>query len=107
VPVYVVAVTSPLDDPTHDMSVRPGAPEGGLASLAQRTGGELLYVSLDERTGDGASRLLAAMRQQYVLAIESSSTPGWYALEVRTRREGLTVQARSGYLAQPSTSTGR
>jgi Ca-activated chloride channel homolog len=100
VPVYVVAVTSPLDDPTHALSLRPDTESSGLDDLARRTGGELFYVSGAEHTGSGTSALLATMRQQYFLAIESAATAGWYSLEVRTRREGLKVHARSGYFAR-------
>jgi VWFA-related protein len=105
VPVYVVAVTSPLDDPTSALSLQPGGAPEGLAELAQRTGGELLYVSGADRTALGTQALLAMMRQQYILAIESSPVAGWYAIEVRTRRQGLTVNARSGYFARDTTAT--
>ena len=39
------------------------------------------------------------MRHQYFLAIESSQSAGWYQLEVRTKRRGFTVRARTGYFA--------
>jgi hypothetical protein len=39
------------------------------------------------------------LRQQYFLAIESASVSGWYRLDVKTRRRGLTVRARIGYFA--------
>ena len=40
-------------------------------------------------------RLVAQM-----LAFEASREPGWYELDVRTRRRELTVRARSGYFSQ-------
>jgi len=104
VPVYVVAVVSPLDDPNQTLSVAPKfSPGSGLSDLAQWTGGDLLYVSGVEQTDGMTNELLTAMRQQYFLAIESSSAPGWYSLEVRTKRPGLTVRARSGYFAGETT----
>ena len=42
--------------------------------------------------------LVAILRQHYFLAIDASTKPGWYEVEVRTRRPGLTVRARNGYL---------
>ena len=41
--------------------------------------------------------LLGEMRQQYFLAIDASTKPGWHRLEVKTRRRGLNVRARNGY----------
>jgi Ca-activated chloride channel family protein len=99
VPVYVVAVVSPLDHPGNEAVVVPDEPDGGLSNLAFWTGGDLLYVSAPEQAILVTQELLAAMRQQYFLAIEASTAPGWYGLEVRTNRQGLTVRARRGYFA--------
>jgi hypothetical protein len=98
VPVHVAAVVSPLDHPGAATAVVPGG-EGSLSRLARWTGGESFYVSASEQTIPVARELLTAMRHQYFLAIESSATPGWYQLEVRTKRRGLTVRARTGYFA--------
>jgi hypothetical protein len=43
--------------------------------------------------------MLAELRQLYFLAIDSATTAGSYRLEVRTKRKGLKVRARSGYVA--------
>jgi VWFA-related protein len=102
VPVYVVGVVSPLDHPAHAASVVPPTSTGGLLDLAELTGGDVFYVSSLEPSPT-ADALLMAMRHQYFLAIESSTTPGQYALEVKMKRKGLNVRARSGYLAE---STG-
>jgi Ca-activated chloride channel family protein len=99
VPVYVVAVVSPLDDPNHPAAVVPDTAGGGLSDLAYLTGGDLLYVNAPEQASVVTKELLAILRQQYFLAIESSAAPGWYALEVKTKRQGLTVRARRGYVA--------
>lgn len=102
VPVYVIAVVSPLDRP--DRPDRPASEaaaqvNGNLADLANWTGGELIYVSVSDQTNAATRDLLATMRQQYFLAIESASAPGWYALEVKTKRRGLSVKSRRGYFA--------
>ena len=89
VPVYVVAVVSPLDRPDRAGNEAAAQVSGNLADLANWTGGELLYVSVPDQTSAATRELIATMRQQYFLAIESASAPGWYALEVKTRRRGL------------------
>ncbi len=89
VPVYVVAVVSPLDHPGAPTAVVPDTAGGGLANVALWTGGELFYVSGTEQTPVIAKELLRTMRHQYLLAIESSKSPGWYQLEVRMKRPGL------------------
>jgi len=97
VPVYVVAVVSPLDDPSHTAAL-PKKTTGGLYDVAYLTGGDVFHVSaFDPATT--MDTLLAAMRHQYFLAIESSAAPGWYPLEVRTKKKGLTVRARRAYLS--------
>jgi hypothetical protein len=66
----------------------------------------LFYVSSSENLIPATRELLAAMRHQYFLAIESFERPGWYQLEVKTRRQGFTVRARSGYFAGDSRRAG-
>jgi hypothetical protein len=97
VPVYVVAVVSPLDDPDARASLVPGARSGGLRDIAELTGGDVLFVSGDEASLAMTS-MLATMRHQYFLAIESSAAPGWYPLEVRSKK-GLIVRARRAYMS--------
>ena len=43
--------------------------------------------------------LMAELRHQYFFAIESAALSGHYSIDVRTRRRGLSVRARSGYVA--------
>ena len=99
VPVYVVAAVSPLDHPGAPTAVVADTANGGLANVANWTGGELLYVSESNQIPVVAKELLRMMRHQYLLAIESSQSAGWYRLEVRTKRRGFTVRARTGYFA--------
>ena len=83
----------------------PDGPGGSLSDLAYWTGGDLLYVTVPEHAGPVTKELIATMRQQYSLAIESARAPGWYPLEVKMKRRGLTVRARRGYYADtPSAS---
>ena len=106
VPIYVVAVVSPIDRPDQKGSERPN--RGNLADLAEWTGGELVYVTVPEQSGTVTRDLIAMMRQQYFLAIESATQPGWYPIEVKTKREGFTVRARRGYTTEaPAAAVSR
>ena len=83
----------------------PDGPGGSLSELAYWTGGDLLYVTGPGHASGVTRDLIAAMRQQYFLAIELATAPGWYSIEVKTKRRGLTVRARAGYYADtPSAS---
>jgi len=102
VPVYVIAVVSPLDHPGGDLAV-PGAATSpvstGLSNLAAWTGGELITVSTPADASLAARELITELRHQYLLAFEASREKGWYALDVKTRHRDFTVRARSGYFA--------
>jgi len=102
VPVYVIAVVSPLDHPGGDMAV-PGVNQSpvstSLGNLASWTGGELMVVSAPADASLAARELITELRHQYLIAFESSKDPGWYALDVKTRHRDFTVRARSGYFA--------
>ena len=105
VPVYVIAVLSPLDHPGMPLSVTNAADSPvatHLANLAYWTGGELMMVSAPAHASQAARDLITELRHQYLLAFESAKEPGWYELDVRTRRRELTVRARSGYFASQS-----
>lgn len=105
VPVYVIAVLSPLDHPGMPMSVTLAADSPvatHLANLAYLTGGELMMVSAPAHASQAARYLITELRHQYLLAFESAKEPGWHELDVRTRRRELTVRARSGYFASQS-----
>ena len=102
VPVYVIAVLSPLDHPGTDYAV-PSASDSPVAThltnLAYWTGGELIMASTPAHASVAARAIITELRHQYLLAFEASQRAGWYALDVRTRRSDLTVRARSGYFA--------
>ena len=103
VPVYVVAVLSPLDHPGMDSAVV-GAESSPVAThlsnLAYWTGGTLYMVSAPAHASQAAREMISELRHQYLLAFEAAREPGWYELDVRTRRRELTVRARSGYFSQ-------
>ena len=100
VPVYVVAVMAPIDDPQVDET--PPLDVTGLTQLARNTGGDLFTASAPAHASIAARRIVDELRHQYVLAIEGSSAGGWRRLEVRARDPKLIVRARTGYAAAAS-----
>jgi Ca-activated chloride channel family protein len=103
VPVYILAVVSPLDHAgaaTAVNSERP-IPIGDLADLARWTGGEFFVTSAPAQTSLAARQIIEELRHQYLLAFEPALRPGWHPLEVRAQhgRGLLVVRARSGYMA--------
>ena len=96
VPVYVISVVPP---PRPQSSAVAVAPDDGLSSLASWTGGGVSHATSQEETDSAIESLMAELRQQYFIAIESAVASGWHRLDVRTKRKGLTVRARSGYFA--------
>jgi VWFA-related protein len=96
VPVYVVAIA---DLKRKRADVEASADEAGLSDLAHWTGGQLHYAFAADQTDRAIGALMAELRQQYFLAIESSSESGWYRLDVVTKRRDLKVRTRSGYFA--------
>jgi Ca-activated chloride channel family protein len=100
VPVYVVGVVSPLDDPTAD-SAAPSAAHsplaGALANLAAWTGGGTFVASSPAQRSVVARQIVEELRHQYLIAIASATDPGWHRLTVRMRNKDLVAHARSGY----------
>jgi VWFA-related protein len=102
VPVYILAVVSPLDHEALAATVvaaRQAGSEGDLASLAVWTGGGFFVSSTAADSLKAAQEIVSELRQQYLLAFEPGSRPGWHPVEVRVRGGKLTVRARSGYFA--------
>ncbi len=100
VPVYILAVVSPLDHAgatTAVNSERP-VPIGDLGDLAHWTGGEFFLTSATTQTAVAARQIVDELRHQYLIAFESASRPGWHPLEVRAKNRQLVVRARGGYL---------
>ena len=105
VPVYVVAVVLPIDNP--DANGRPSSEDdvpatvGTIRELAAWTGGELFYASTPSDTSKVARQIVRELRQQYLIAFEPSAGAGWHPIEIRTTKKNLTVRARGGYVAGP------
>ena len=100
VPVYVIAVMAPIDDPRVDET--PALDVDGLTQLARNTGGELYTASAPAHASIAARRIVDELRHQYVLAFEASNVNGWRRVEVRARDPKLIVRARTGYSAGAS-----
>ena len=97
VPVYIVAVMSPIDDPRTDET--PSFDASGLTNLSRGTGGEMFVASAPAHANVAARQIVDELRHQYVLAFEASSRPGGRPLEVTARDGKLVVRARTGYTA--------
>ena len=101
-PSDVSGLASSVDVPVYVVAVAPkrrffGGGNSQLINLARMTGGEQVQASNQEQLTAAVETLLGEMRQQYFLAIDASTKPGWHKLEVKTRKRGLNVRARSGY----------
>jgi Ca-activated chloride channel family protein len=99
-PVYIIAVVSSIDDPRQD-GRRNQALTGELSDLARWTGGRLFVAASTAEASIVAREVLDELRRQYLIAFEPGREPGWHPVEVRVRRKGHSVQARSGYFAGP------
>ena len=97
VPVYIIAVMAPIDDPRTDTN--PAFDVSGLRALARGTGGDMLIASAPAHASVAARRIVDELRHQYVLAFEASTRPGWRQISVQARDNKLLVRARTGYSA--------
>lgn len=108
VPVYLVVVASPVDNPAHKLTLTVDgatATTATLADLSRWTGGDMAVVSEVEDSVAALQMLMSELRHQYLLTFEPGTTPGWHPLEIRTpRKKDLIVRARSGYMAGPGRS---
>jgi Ca-activated chloride channel homolog len=103
VPVYVI----PVVPPSRSEAPSPqAARDYHLANLAYWTGGDVVHVTDVDAAAKAIERLMAELRQQYAITIESAQETGWQRLEVRTKRRGLSVRARIGYYATPAAAPG-
>ena len=107
VPVYLLAVVTPLDHPGAEFEVTSdGRKErtATLEDLARWTGGDMRISSVPAHTSVAIQDLFAELRHQYLVSFEPGDRPGWHPLEIRTRKKGLVVHARGGYMSGPSRS---
>ncbi len=104
VPVYIFGIVPSIDNPSEETAtnVDRSAFAGPLADLAGWTGGHVFVASTPGQRSIAARQIIDELRHQYLIAFESSGTPGWHPLVVRARNKDLTVRARSGYIAGQS-----
>ena len=97
VPVYILAVVASVDDPREGAGEQQTAVASNLQDLARGTGGDLFISSAPAHASVAARQIIGELRHQYVLAFEASPRAGWRPLQIRARKDSLTVRARSGY----------
>jgi Ca-activated chloride channel family protein len=105
VPVYIIGIVPAIDNPAADISATTyerSALTGPLSDLATWTGGRAFVASTIAERSLTARQIVDELRQQYLIAFESSGKPGWHPLVVRAKDKDLTVRARSGYFAGQS-----
>ncbi len=104
VPVYIIAVVLPIDDPGSDRAT-PGskrqapASVGTIEDLARWTGGALHYSSTSASAHKAARAVIDELRHLYLIAFEPGASPGWHPLEIRTSQKDFVVRTRGGYVA--------
>lgn len=107
VPVYIIAVVSPLDDPGSDHAT-PGSKRlapasiGTIEDLSRWTGGALYYSSTSASAYQAARAVIDELRHLYLIAFEPGSDPGWHPIEIRTLQKDFVVRTRGGYVAGPA-----
>jgi Ca-activated chloride channel family protein len=108
VPVYIIAVVLPIDDPGSDRAT-PGSQRqapasiGTIDDLARWTGGALYYSSASATAYTAARSVVDELRHLYLIAFEPGAAPGWHPIEIRTSQKDFVVRTRGGYVAGPAT----
>jgi Ca-activated chloride channel family protein len=105
VPVYIVGIVTSIDNPTAEIfaETTDNSPLAGpLKELAMSTGGRTYVASTSSGRSLAARQLVDELRHQYLIAFESSGTPGWHPLVIRAHGKDLIVRARNGYIAGQS-----
>ena len=99
VPVYVIALLSPLDHPGTDYAVPSSigaVVSTQLTNLCRWTGGDLMMASAPAHVSAAVRDLLAQLRHQYVLTFVASQPAGTIRV---ASPQWLGVRARRGYFA--------
>ena len=105
VPVYLLTVVNPADHPGAAFEVSSdsrAAQTATLEDLARWTGGDMRIASTSAHISTAIQDLFTELRHQYLISFEPGDRPGWHPLEIRTRKKGLVVHARGGYMSGPS-----
>lgn len=102
IPIYVVATGAPIDRAAYEAraGAEPPARDGDLRELAEWTGGELYWVTRPDQAAAPASAIVAELRHEYLITVESADGAEWRPLEVHVRNRALAVRARSGYFGR-------
>lgn len=84
--------------------------EHALIGLAQGTGGRVFTPSVGVPLDEAFREILRELRTQYLLGFYPRGVPkskdGFHRLQVRVRRPGLQVSARSGYYEESASQGG-
>ena len=107
VPVYIIAVVLPIDDPGSDRATpsskrQAPASVGTIEDLARWTGGALYYSSTSASAFKAARAVIDELRHLYLIAFEPGAAAGWHPLEIRTSQKDFVVRTRGGYVAGSS-----
>jgi Ca-activated chloride channel family protein len=105
VPVYLLTVVNPADHPGAAFEVASdnrATRTVTLDDLARWTGGDMRIASTSAHISVAIQDLFTELRHQYLISFEPGDRPGWHPLEIRTRKKGLVVHARGGYMSGPS-----
>jgi VWFA-related protein len=107
VPVYVLAVVSPLEHAGTELALESEFVEhrGDLANMAHWTGGNVYFSSAPAHASIAARQIVAELRHQYLIAFEAGTEPGWHPIEIRVRQRDAVVRARSGYVVSQTASS--
>ena len=73
-----------------------------LQVIAEQTGGRAVEATWDTRLGEVFGQVLREYRQRYILTFTPEGVgtgDGWHTLDVKVKRRGATVRARSQYWA--------
>ena len=107
VPIYTLAVMSPIDDPASPRFTgkeRPAVATAGsevLSRYAGLSGGASFAVSDFTALKKAADRIASELKFQYRLGYDPPPGPARFRrVEVRATRKGVVVRTRSGYVPQ-------
>jgi VWFA-related protein len=104
VPVYLVVVATPVDNPLNKLTTVIEADgvsnqSATLSDLCRWTGGDMAFATELADSAAALNTLMSEVRHQYLITFEPDTQPGWNPLEIRLRKKNLVVRARSGYMA--------
>ena len=99
VPVYLVAVVSPLDHPDSPTATAEGTEgTGTLRDLARWTGGRVYFSSLPSEASLATEEIVRDLHHQYVITFEAATNAGWRLIDVQV--DNRKVRTRSAYQAK-------